>query len=119
MWEHIDTTMGYMGFGSHRRKMIFECLPTSKLAILINNSPSKEFSLERGLRQGDPLSPFLFDIAVQGLTILFNRASASGYFNGLQTSPRHYITYLQYVDDTLIFLQNDYSSLLYAKRILH
>jgi mannosylglycoprotein endo-beta-mannosidase len=119
LWEHIDSTMGYMGFGTHWRKLIFECLSTSKLAILINDSPNREFSMERGLRQGDPLSPFLFDIAVQGLTILFNRASDSGYFKGLQTFPGHYITHLQYADDTLIFLSNDYSSLLHAKRILH
>ncbi|XP_073263045.1 uncharacterized protein [Populus alba] len=118
LWEHIDTSMGYMGFGSHWRKLIFECLSTSKLAILINGSPSREFSLERGLRQGDPLSPFLFDIAVQGLTVLFNRASASGYFKGLQTTPRHYLTHLQYADDSLIFLPNDFPSLLHAKRIL-
>jgi hypothetical protein len=85
---------------------------------LINGSPSREFSLERGLRQGDPLSPFLFDIAVQGLTVLFNRASASGYFKGLQTAPGHYITHLQYADDSLIFLPNDFPSLLHAKRIL-
>jgi len=74
--------------------------------------------MERGLRQGDPLSPFFFDIAVQGLTVLFNRASDSGYFKGLQTFPGHHITHLQYADDTLIFLSNDYSSLLHAKRIL-
>ncbi|XP_073265324.1 uncharacterized protein [Populus alba] len=116
--EHIDTSMGYMGFGSHWRKLIFECLSNSKLAILINGSPSREFSLERGLRQGDPLSPFLFDIAVQGLTVLFNRASASGYFKGLQTTPGHYLTHLQYADDSLIFLPNDFPSLLHAKRIL-
>jgi len=118
LWEHIDTSIGYMGFGSPWRKLIFECLSTSKLAILINSSPSREFSLKRGLRQGDPLSPFLFDIAVQGLTVLFNRASASGYFKGLQTAPGHYITHLQYADDSLIFLPNDFPSLLHAKRIL-
>jgi len=82
LWEYIDSTMGYMGFGSHSRKLIFESLSTSKLAILINGSPSREFSMERGLRQGDTLSPFFFDIAVQGLTVLFNRASNSGYFKG-------------------------------------
>jgi len=118
LWEHIDTSMGFMGFVSHWRKLIFECLSTFKLAILINDSSSREFSLERGLRQGNPLSPFLFDIAVRGLTILFNRASASGYFKGLQTAPRHYITHSQYADDSPIFLPNDFPSLLHAKRIL-
>jgi mannosylglycoprotein endo-beta-mannosidase len=118
LWEYIDSTMGYMGFGSYWRKLIFECLSTSKLTFLINGSPNREFSIERDLRQRGPPSPFLFDIAVQGLTVLFNRASDSSYFKGLQTSPRHHITHLQYADDTLIFLSNDYSSLLHAKRIL-
>ena len=83
LWEHIDISMGYMGFGSHWRKLVFECLSTSKLAILINGSPNREFSMERDLRQGDPLSPFLFDIAVQGLIVLLNKASASCYFKKL------------------------------------
>jgi len=94
LWEHIDSTMGYMGFGSHWKKLIFEFLSTSKLAILINGSPSREFSMKRGFRQGGPLSPFLFDIAVQGPTVLFNRASDSGYFKGLLTFPGHHITHL-------------------------
>ncbi|XP_034923197.1 uncharacterized protein [Populus alba] len=88
LWEHIDISMGYMGFGSHWRKLVFECLSTSKLAILINGSPNREFSMERGLRHGDPLSPFLFDIVVQGLTVLLNKALASGYFKKLANFSR-------------------------------
>jgi hypothetical protein len=52
------------------------------------------------------------------LTVLFNKASNSDYFKGLQTTLGHHITHLQYADDTLIFLPNDYSSMLHAKRIL-
>lgn len=64
LWEHIDVIMGYMEFGSLWRKLIFECLSTSKIVILINSSPSREFSSEKGLRQDDPLFLFLFDIVV-------------------------------------------------------
>jgi len=99
--------MGYMGFRSLWRKLIFECLSTSKMVILINDSPSRELSLENGLMQEGPLSPFLFDITVESLTILFNKALYSGYFKGLQTEPGHYIIHLQYANDTLIFLMND------------
>lgn len=52
------------------------------------------------------------------MTILFNRALDSGYFKGFQTDPWYYITHLQYVYDTLIFLLDDSSSLLHVKRIL-
>jgi len=40
---------------------------------LINGSPSKEFKVSCGIRQGDPLSPLLFDTAVKGLSVLFQR----------------------------------------------
>jgi hypothetical protein len=43
------------------------------LPILINGSPSKEFKVSCGIRQGDPLSPLLFDTAVKGLSVLFQR----------------------------------------------
>jgi hypothetical protein len=88
------------------------------MAILINGSPSRELSLENGLRQEDPLSPFLLDITVESLTILFNKALYSSYFKGLQTDPEHYLIHLEYTNDTLIFLLDDFSSLLHVKRIL-
>ena len=106
-----------MGFSGHWRGLIYECLSTSKTVVLINGSPTNEFSLQRGLRQGDPLSPFLFDIAVEGLTVLFNRAFSIGYFRGLEID-HGFITHLQYTDDTLIFSPTNHESLQHVKRIL-
>jgi len=83
-WEYLDEIMEYMGFGIKWREMIHECLSGSKLAVLINGSPSKELSVGRGIRQGDPLSPFPFDIAVKGLSVPFNRTSSTSLFLGLQ-----------------------------------
>jgi hypothetical protein len=83
MWDYLDATIDHMGFGSAWRKLIYERLSAAKTAILINGSPSPEFSLQRGLRQGDPLSTFLFDIEVEGLSVLFQRTSDVGYFKGL------------------------------------
>ena len=57
-WDYLNDIMGYMGFGRKWRSMISECLSSSKLSVLINGSPSKEFSIRRGLCQGDPI--FLF-----------------------------------------------------------
>jgi hypothetical protein len=45
-----------------------QCISTAKMFVLVNGSPTEEFSLEKGLSQGDPLSPFLFNIVVQGLS---------------------------------------------------
>nr|GEX72921.1 RNA-directed DNA polymerase, eukaryota, reverse transcriptase zinc-binding domain protein [Tanacetum cinerariifolium] len=54
-----------------------------KASILVNGSPTKEFSLKRGPRQGDPLSPFLFIIAIEGLHVAMDSTMDHGLFQGI------------------------------------
>jgi len=50
LWEYINEVMASMGFGTRWRGWIMQCISTAKMAILVNGSPTKEFSLEKGLR---------------------------------------------------------------------
>lgn len=96
-----------------------QCISTAKMVVLVNGSPTKEFSLEKGLRQGDPFSPFLFNIAVQGLSCMLQRSCGLGLIEGLNfgnTGPA--LSHLQFADDTLIFSSASLSSLQNIKRIL-
>ncbi|XP_058774265.1 secreted RxLR effector protein 78-like [Vicia villosa] len=56
----LDCVMIRMGFYEKWRHSIAKCLKSSAVFILVNGSPTKEFKMQKGLRQGEPLSPFLF-----------------------------------------------------------
>ncbi|CAM8943692.1 unnamed protein product [Rhodiola kirilowii] len=81
-WDYLDQIQERMGFGVKWRKWISECISTVRLAVLVNGSPTEEFAMERGLRQGDPLSPFLFLIAAEGLSRLLSKQKKSGLSKG-------------------------------------
>nr|KAJ0216202.1 hypothetical protein LSAT_V11C300102750 [Lactuca sativa] len=70
--------------------------------VLLNGCPTDEFQLLRGLRQGDPLSPFLFIIAMEGLHIDMEDAVSEGVFKGAQLEPHDLaISHLFYADDAI------------------
>nr|GEU50867.1 RNA-directed DNA polymerase, eukaryota [Tanacetum cinerariifolium] len=60
------------------------CLESSRTSILVNGSPTSEFSVKRGLRQGDPLYPFLFIIVMEGLYMALSEAFHSGLLYGIK-----------------------------------
>ncbi|XP_071718103.1 uncharacterized protein [Rutidosis leptorrhynchoides] len=111
--------MHFMGFGSKWISFIRACLYSSSISILINGSPTKEFVPERGIRQGDPISPFLFIIVAEGLNILVKRALSNGHLQGLKIGHDNLvITHLQYADDTIFFGEWNKRNAKYISKLL-
>ncbi|GKV36766.1 hypothetical protein SLEP1_g44860 [Rubroshorea leprosula] len=102
-WEFLDYMMERMDFGSRWRGWIRECLQTNSVSVLLNGSPTKEFVMTRGLRQGDPLTPFLFLIVAEGLNGIISSAVSKGTFEGITIGKGEIsITHLQFADDNLM-----------------
>ncbi|MCI11460.1 RNA-directed DNA polymerase (Reverse transcriptase) [Trifolium medium] len=96
--------MGKMSFSVLWRKWIKECVCTATTSVLVNGSPTEEFPFERGLRQGDPLSPFLFLLAAKGLNVLMEAVVVRNLFTGYSIGEQDpvSVSHLQFADDTLL-----------------
>ncbi|GJQ98506.1 putative RNA-directed DNA polymerase, eukaryota, reverse transcriptase zinc-binding domain protein [Tanacetum coccineum] len=93
-----------LGFGIKWRNRIKAGLTSARSSILINESPTSEFSLKRGLRQEDPLSPFLFIIIMEDLHMALNDGLAANMFHGVKVgSQGMHLSHLFYVDNDIIF----------------
>ena len=77
-WSFLEKIMLKMGFQDSQVAMIMQCVSTVTYSILLNGEPKGFIRPSRGLRQGDPLSPFLFLFCVEGLNALLNKAVDKG-----------------------------------------
>ncbi|GKV46638.1 hypothetical protein SLEP1_g53612 [Rubroshorea leprosula] len=101
-WSFLDGMMDGFGFGAKWRGWIMECLSTARVSVLVNGSPTEEFDVEKGLRQGDPLSPFLFLMVVEGLNGLVKKAENEGLLHGIEVGKKGLVvSLLQFADDTV------------------
>ena len=110
-WEFLYQVMGRMGFGSRWMSWIKWCISIASFSVLINGSLASFFLSSRGLRQGDPLSPYLFVIGMEALSSLINHAVEGNYLFGSRIADRRgeelVISHLLYADDTLLFCEAD------------
>lgn len=107
-WNYLFTMLRRFGCSRKWVSWIKACVTSATMSILINRSPSSEFKMERGLRQGDSLSPLLFNIVAEGLNILFERAKIENVISGIKMGENGpAISHLQFADDTIIFCKND------------
>ncbi|GJS64070.1 RNA-directed DNA polymerase, eukaryota [Tanacetum coccineum] len=102
-WSFLDSIMAQMGFTSKWRQWIFACLNSGYASVLVNGFPTLEFKIERGLRQGDPLSPLLFILAIEALNVVIIEAKNRSLFRGVEVGKdRINVSHFQFADDALI-----------------
>ncbi|GJX65365.1 RNA-directed DNA polymerase, eukaryota [Tanacetum coccineum] len=104
-WDYLDDVLNKFGFGSKWRAWIHNCLVSSKGSILVNGSPTGEFYFRKGLKQGDPLSPFLFLLIMESLHLSFQNVVNEGMFKGVSVSSSLHLSHLFYADDVIFMGQ--------------
>jgi len=78
------------------------CITSTSYAILIKSEASSFFKSSRGLRKGCPLSPLLFILVMESLSLTLKKAQVEGLFTGIKVSKNLKVLHLLFVDDILI-----------------
>ena len=103
-WIFLEKILLRMDFHETWVAMIMQCITTVSYSIMVNGEPKGLIHPSRGLRQGDPLSPFLFLFCAEGLNALLTQAARTGVIRGYsicRSGPK--ITHLFFADDCLLF----------------
>lgn len=107
-WPYLRAIMIKLGFYERWTDLIMKMVSTVSFAVLFNGAPLPPFKSTRGIRQGDPISPYLFLLAAEGLSCLLKSRSFvdSSSLQGLMvanTAPA--VNHLLFADDSLLFVK--------------
>ena len=105
-WDFLERAMLHLGFSGKFVTTIMSCIKSVSYSVLLNGVSRSIIKPSRGLRQGDPLSPYLFLVCAMGLQGLLHKVEADGSLRGVsicRNGPR--VSYLFFADDSVLFCQ--------------
>ncbi|CAH9130680.1 unnamed protein product [Cuscuta epithymum] len=118
-WRFLEAALKALGFDDRWTHLVIECVSTVKYFIQFDKDFLGPIIPKRGLRQGDPQSPYLFILVAEGLSSLIRRAEAKGEVHGVAVcrgAPK--ISHLLFADDSFLFFKANYTECSMIKRIL-
>ncbi|GJS03117.1 putative RNA-directed DNA polymerase, eukaryota, reverse transcriptase zinc-binding domain protein [Tanacetum coccineum] len=118
-WDYLLDVLIAFGFGPNWCKWIRGILSSVMASILVNGSPTSKFPFYCGLKQGDPLAPFLFILIMESLHISVSKAIDVGVFKGLSIQGSDPISHLFYADDVIFVREWSEVNLVNLVRILN
>jgi hypothetical protein len=118
-WSFLKDMMTRLGFSEQWTNLIMSCVSSVQYRVWFNDDETDTFTPTRGLRQGDPLSPYLFLICAEGLSSLLTHEEESGGIQGVRVcrgAPS--VSHLLFADDSLILMKADAPNAAAVRRVL-
>uniref|UniRef100_A0A803Q8H5 Reverse transcriptase domain-containing protein n=1 Tax=Cannabis sativa TaxID=3483 RepID=A0A803Q8H5_CANSA len=110
-WSFLTAILQRFQFPPHFINLIFQCVSSTSIRFSINGQITDPIFPSRGIRQGDPLSPYLFLLCSEGLTAALRVQENLGLFKGISIArTASAVSHLLFADDTLIFTTASFAS---------
>lgn len=119
-WDFIEEVMIHLGFHSVWIGWIMQCVKTVSYSFLINETTQVWVQPQRGIRKGDPLSPYIFILCSEVLSGLCRKTQEEKKLQGIRVatnSPR--VNHLLFADDTLFFCKTNKRSITTLQKIMN
>ncbi|KAL9664501.1 hypothetical protein QQ045_019904 [Rhodiola kirilowii] len=118
-WDFLEEVQRRMGFPETWIEKIMCCVKSVVYRIRVNQAISESFCPERGIRQGDPLSPYLFVLCAEWLAQRIDLCQQNGELQGLKVSRNApVISHLLFADDCILFVKADVDNIMKLKCVL-
>ncbi|KAK9901858.1 hypothetical protein M0R45_001916 [Rubus argutus] len=118
-WSFLEAILRCFGFAESWIHVIIQCVTTVRYSFLVNGQPRDYLTPTGGVRQGDPLSPYIFLLCAEGFSALLENKVSQGLLTGIRICPAMpSIHHLLFADDSLLFGKVDLEECFHVKSIL-
>ncbi|RLN35951.1 hypothetical protein C2845_PM03G26230 [Panicum miliaceum] len=119
-WSLLEKVLLKMGFHSTWVRWVMSCVSTVRYSIRLNGVQLEPFSPTCGLRQGDPLSPYLFLFVADAISVALRKEIQEGQLEELKITRRAPgVSHLLFADDALVFFKATADQASWVKELLH
>lgn len=118
-WQFIYDVLILRGYPFPFIRWVHSCITSARFSVKINGDPSGYFSSSRGVRQGDPLSPYIFVLVMDVLSELLGKLKDNGLFRLQKNMEQMGVNHLCFADDLMLFCRGDKTSISLLMETLH
>ena len=105
-WSYLRSIMEKLGFATPWVDIVMNMVSLVSFSVMFNGVKSEEFKPTRGIRQGDPISPYMFLLAADGLSCLLKSQNQSSQLSGIKVAlSAPAVNHLLFTDDSLLFFR--------------